>query len=533
MAELGPLPGDPDTVLRDATQYQRTAEAIASAAEQLRGLSTGRYRSDAVDAIIDTAGEAAGTITQAHTRYAEAAQALLDYVGPMREAHDRANALTAANRDLVDRAALIRPQLEEYERQAQLPGPQQQSAMAAADQLRAELTSLQSQMSQAEAEWHAALEMMRRAAAAAAGRVHRGNEFGDLNDSFWDSLGDFFDIVGLIASIAQVILKIVSLVLTVLAVVFAALAVVLPILAVVAGLLFTYAQVANLAIAILALLQFTLNGFHILDLVVAGMAVLAAFGGGALGNALGAAAKSAAAGATTALGEAASKGIGELAQQAVSHALEAATDQVVDGILDLGGDGAHSLYDSISGVGTDFLDTSFADDVSAFTDTMTGIGEKVGADFAEGVQASGLGDLITGAGQLGRAGAGLLGQGYDAAYSVATQVTTAVDGAVSSIQSSIDEASRNALGPLLGDGLDHVSAQFAHDLGGALGGPEAGKQVSDFVSSQLGGVLGAVPGADAVVKPIATGFGDLAQSAYNASQAPHIGAGTSGGSRHG
>jgi hypothetical protein len=532
MAELGPLPGDPDTVLRDATQYQRTAEAIASAAQQLRGLSGENYRSDAVDAIISTASDAAGTITQAHTRYSEAAQALLDYVTPMREAHDRANALTAANRDLVDRAAVIRPQLEEYERQSQLPGPQQQTALAALEQLRGEWDALQAQMSQAEAEWHAALDRMRQAAGVAAGRVHRGNEFGDLNDSFWDSLGDFFDIVKLVASIAQVVLKIVSLVLTVLAVVFAALAVVVPILAVVSALLFLYAQVVNIAIAVLALLQFVMNGFHILDLVLVGVAVLAAFGGGALGNALGAAAKSAAAGATAALGEAASKGIGELAQVAVSHALEAATDQVVDGILDLGDD-AHSLYDSISGVGTDFLETTFDGEVSAFTDTMEGIGEKVGADFAEGVQASGLGDVITGAGQLGRAGAGLLGQGYDAAYSVVTQVGDSVQTAVSSIEQSVDQASRSALGPLLGQGLDGVSSQLSHDLGGVLGGPDTGEKVSDFVSSRLGDLVGSIPGADAVVHPIADGFGDLAQRAFDATQSPHVGAGTSGGSRHG
>jgi len=531
MADLGPLPGDPDIVLRDATQYLRAAEAIAQAAEQLRQLSGDRFRSQAVDAIVGSAADAAGTITQAHHRYSEAAQALLDYATPMREAHDRASALTATNRDLVDRANTLRYQVEDADRQAQTPGPEQVLAIAHAQQLHQEWDALTQQMHQAESEWNAARDLMHQAARAAASRIHNGNEFGDLNDSFWDDLGDLFDIVKLVANIVSVVLKIVSLVLTVLAVVFAVLAVFFPLLAVISAALFLYAQVVNIAIAILALLQFAMNGFHLLDLVLAGVAVLAAFGGAALGSALGSAARAAASGATQVLGGAASSAIGEIAKQAVTSAVESVTDTVVDGILDLGSAEARSLYDSLDPIAGDFLDTAFGSGVEGFKDTMTGLGEKVGADFNEGVQASGLADLVDGIGSLGRPAAAALGSVYDTAYDVANSIADTASQVRDSVSNALSQASSDALAPLLGQGLDNVSSHLSHDLGQVLGGPEIGDTIGGAVEKQLSNVIGGLPGGDAVAHAIGDEFGGLAQRTYDSSTNPKLLATTGGASR--
>ncbi|QJU54265.1 hypothetical protein SCB71_14040 [Herbiconiux sp. KACC 21604] len=533
MAELGPLPGDPDVVLRDATQYLRTAEAIAQAAEQLRQLSGDGFRSHAVSALVSSAGDAASSITQAHARYDEASQALLEYVRPMRDAHDRARMLTAASHDLTYRADEVRARFVEADQQAQLPGPEQPAALARAEQLRAEWDQLQRELSQAETEWNAARDQLRHAASVAAARIHRGNEFGDLNDSFWDDLGDLFDIVQLVANILSVVLKIVSLVLTVLAVVFAVLAVVMPLFAAVAAALFGYAQLVNIAIAVLALLQFALNGFHLLDLVVAGLAVLAAFGGAALGGALGAAAKSAAAGATRIVGEAASSAIGEIAKQAVAKGIEAVTDTVVDGVLSLGGSEARSIYDSLNPLAGDFLDATFGSGVDSFTSTMEGLGEKVGADFAEGIDASGLGAAITAAADFGRPAAAALGTAFDSVYTTGSSIADAVGRAASSVQQTLDQAARDALAPLAGSGFEHVADRLQHDLGSVLGGPDVSDKVGNLVSGALGDVIGGVPGGDQLAQAAGDGFGGLAQRLHDAAVDPKLAAVATGGGGRG
>ncbi|CAN5327855.1 hypothetical protein BH09ACT6_BH09ACT6_03830 [soil metagenome] len=533
MADLGPLPGDPDVVLRDATSYERAAEAIAQAADQLRQLGSDRFHSQAVNALVSSASDAANTITQAHTRYSEAAQALLAYAVPMREAHDRANALTAANRDLGDRANSLKPQLDDYQRLAQTPGPDQPGAIAHLAQLQNEYDQLQSAMSQAEHDWNAAFDEMHQAASVAAGRIHRGNEFGDLNDSFWDDLGDIFDVVKLVADIVSIILKIVSIVLTVLAVVFAILAPIMPLFAIISALLFTYAQVVNLAIAILALLQFALNGFHLLDLVLVAFAVVAAYGGGALGDALGAAAKSAAAGATEVLGDAASAAAGELAKQAVSEAMESVTRDVVDGILSLGSPDAQGLYAAVSPIGSDALGSAFGDSVTGFTDTFDQIGQQVGSDFSDAIAATGIpgaaGSAVGAVVDAARPAAAALGQAYDAVYGVGSQVADAVTQIGDSIQTAADQGSRAALGSVFGQGMDGFSSQLSRDLGGGLAGPDIQSRISDAVTSQLGGIVGGIPGGDAVLKATADGFGDLAQSVYSAANDPRLGAAVHGG----
>ncbi|MCU1479683.1 MAG: hypothetical protein JWQ19_469 [Subtercola sp.] len=533
MADLGPLPGDPDIVLKDALAYQAAADAISQAANQLRALGTDSFHSQAVNALVSSAADAAGTITTAHARYNEAAEALLAYAGPMRETHDRAIALTAANRDFIDQVNTLRPQIDEYERQAQLAGPEQATAIAALQQLHGQWDALQADMSRAESEWHAALDEMHRAAGAAAARIHRGNEFGDLNDSFWDDLGDLFDIVKLVANIVSVVLKIVSVILTVLAVVFSMLAVVMPIFAVVAGLLFLYAQVVNLAIAILALLQFVLNGFHLLDLVLVAFAVVAAFGGSVLGNALGAAAKAGAAGAADVLGEAASKAAGELAKQAVSHAVEAVTHEVVEGILDFGSPDAQGLFDSISPVGNDFLSTSLKGGVDSLTSTFADLGQQVGSDFSAGVSASGLGGVIETVGGAARSAGATLGLGYDAAYGVANQVSDAVSQVGASLQQAANQGSQAALGSVLGGGADPFSSQLSNDLSAALGGPDVASKLTDAVHSQLGGLLGGLPGGDSIAQSVGDGFGGIAQNVYDAANKLHAPAGLAGVPPHG
>ncbi|ARJ05676.1 hypothetical protein GCM10010988_07930 [Cnuibacter physcomitrellae] len=520
MSELSPLPGDPDRILGDGTRYREAAEAIARAAQQLRALSGDGFRSQAVDAIVETAAEAAESVTKAHTRYAEAAEALIEYAGPMRDAHDRAESVIAANPQTVDQLAWLQPQLDDARRTAETPGPDQAPAVALVTQLQAQVDQLHVQLAQAQEAWNAARDDMNRAAAVAAARIHRGNEADDLNDSFWDSLGDLFDIGRIIADIVSVILKIVSVILTVLSVVFAALSVVMPAFAAIAGMLFLYAKLVNVAIAILALLQFAMNGFHLLDLALAGLAVVAAYGGAALGSALGSAAKAAAAGASSVAGSTVSTALGELAQQAVSQAAGGLTDQVVDGILDLGGPGARGLYDSISGIGHDALQSAFGDDVTSFSNTVEGLGAKVGSDLAEGVEASGLGSVVRTASSAAGQVAAQAGLVTDAVYGVGSSVVDTVRNAFDSAQSSLDDAARSTFGSLFDGAMKDVATQIHHDLGSSVGGPDVGAKLGDAITGRLSDAIGGLPGGDAVAHAVGDSLGGVAQSAYDASQRP-------------
>lgn len=553
-----PLGGDPDTVQRDATVYAETADAIARAAYELRQLGTKQFQSRAIDAIGGDADEIAGTVTRAHVRYKETAEALLTYAVKLREAQEQALRALGRNTELQDRLARLRYEQEETQRLAQTPGPDQQLHIMRLTQINQELQEFQQYENMLLEEWRQASAYKEHAAVEAMNRISNANEANDLNDGFWDFLGDILDIVKVIVAVVNIILKIVSIILTVLAVIFAVLAVFFPLFAAVAALLFGYAQLVNLAIAVLALLQFLMNGFHLLDLVLVGVAVLAAFGGSALGNALGAAAKSAAQGALGALGEGAAKLAGDAAAKLVSTGVETVVDQAVEGILSLGSPDAQALFDAVSPMAEDFLETEFADGLAAFEEGASEIGGWVGDDFAAGFKELGLDAAVAAVAAPG-------GLAIDAAYGAYRDAGNALGGALSDIGDSLGFGDGSGgSGGGIGGALHDVGAAFDHavqgvgdgilsspvgdllqeaapgsasdhvqnDLASVFGGHDVSDQVSKAVTGIVGDVIGGLPGGSQAASALGGHFGELAQSTADAAKSGHSGASLVGAGHH-
>lgn len=555
-----PLSGDPDTVQRDATVYADTANAIARAAYELRQLTTAQFQSQAVTAIGGDAHEVAGTVTRAHVRYKETSDALLVYATKLREAQEQALGALSRGSEVGERTNRLRYELQEVQTLAQTPGPDQPMHIVRLQQINQELQELGQYESMLVEEWNRASAYKEAAAVEAMNRIHNANEANDLNDGFFDFLGDILDVLNVIVSVVNIILKIVSIILTVLAIIFAVLAIFFPVFAAVAALLFGYAQLVNLAIAVLSLLQFLMNGFKLLDLVLVGVAILAAFGGSALGNALGAAAKSAASGAVGALGEAASKLAGEAASKLVSTGVETVVDHAVEGILSLGSPDAQALFDAVSPLAEDFLETEFAGGLEAFEQGASEIGDKIGADFAEGFKELGLNSVVAAVAAPG-------GLAIDAAYGAYRDAGNALGGALSDIgdalglggdgsggsggiggalkdvASAFDQAatsigdglSSSPLGDILRSGGESgsVSQHVQSDLATVFGGPDVGEKVSNAVGGIVGGVIGGLPGGEQAASALGGHLGDLAQKTADAAKTGHTGASLVGAGAHG
>jgi hypothetical protein len=512
-----PLGGDPDTVQRDAAVYAQTADAIARAAAELKQLTTSQFQSQAVSAIGGDAHEVAGTVTRAHVRYRETAEALQVYGSRLREAQELALGALVRNRDIGDLQNHLRYELEETQRLAELPGPDQPMHILRLTQLNDQLQQLAQMQSGVMEAWSQASAYKEQAAVEAMNRIATANEANDLNDGFWDFLGDILDVIKVIVSVVNIILKIVSVILTVLAVIFAVLAVVFPLFAAVSGLLFGYAQLVNLAVAVLSLLQFLMSGLHLLALVLVGMAVVAAFGGAALGSALGGAAKAAAHGAVGALGEGAATLAGEAASKLVGGAIEAVVDQAVEGVLSLGSPDAQALFDAVSPLAEDFLETEFAGGLESMDETFEGLGEKVGSDFAEGFQELGLNAAVG-------AVAPPLGLAVDAVHSAYRDASEAAGSALDEVGAALQDVSH-----ALDQAAQAVQTaggvpQVQNDLASALGSPDIGRQVGSAVSGIMGDVLGGLPGGDQAASALGERFGDLAQTTADAARSGHSGA---------
>ncbi len=518
-----PLGGDADVVERDAIRYGETADAIARAVEELRSLNTGWMRSRAIDAIRGSADDVADTVSRVWVRYRDTADALLEYSGALRAAQQesvQAAVLAGTAQEALDRGTY---QLDETRRLAETPGPDQQLQIADLQRMTYELQSHNEQLARARDLWQRASAAKEAAAVKAMHRIEAANEKNDLNDSFWDFLGDIFDAIGgFIGNVVMVVLKIVSLVLTVLAVVFAVLALVFPPLAAVAGALFLYAQVVNIVIAGLALLQFVLSGFDLLALMVAALAVLAAVGGEVLGSALGRAANAAAYGGSAAAGDAASRLAGSVAEKVVEHGVKKLTDTVVEEIVDLGGDEAQALYDAVGGMAGGLLKAGLADTIHDVKDGFARIGSEVGDGIGSALGAVGVNDVL-GAVQ----GAG--GAVYDAVSPLIDQVKQdfadgaqefgGLFGSGGGGGGGAAAASSAGGGGGLADrltGWAHGPAEIAPAVQGATGAKGLGPTIGSWVSGIAGGALEGFPFAGDLAGQIGEGVSGLITSSQSA-----------------
>lgn len=503
MGDLAPLPGDPEALLADATMYGDTADAIRDAIARIGELASSDFSSDAVSALQGQQGDLVSDVGKAYARYSAVGGALTDYAGALRAGQDQANAAIAAHDAAADELTQLAYPLADATQRAAAPGPEQGLAMSDLARLNEQQQQLQAVQAQAQRMWEDAAAAVRHAASVAADRIDAGNDANDLNDSFWDTLSDIVDVLNIVNAFLREVLKIVSLVLTILAIVFAVLGIFFQPFVAVGAALFGYAQLVNLAIALLALLQFLMDGFHLMDLVVVGIAVIAAFGGSVVGKVLGTATDAAVNTALSGFGEAAAKAAGAAASQAVTAAVKEVTNDVVNDVLDLGSDDARRLYADLGPAASGFLSSNLADPVSAMTKEGGDIGGWIGADFRDGIAATGLPDaahaILQGVGQV-------TGPVLDQIGGAAQQI----GGSISTIEHAAQTGVATATASVAG--FTAQGQQIGAQIGSGIQAPDFGRQVTDMMSGLGRSALGAIPGGNAVADVWGRATGSMTQA---------------------
>ena len=382
------LTGDPDELEWDGQLYQQTSDAISDAISQIAELGSNHFSSHAVTALDRNQGDVVEKMSRIQYRYHEAGGALVTYAKALRQAQAEAASAIAAHGPLSDQATDLQYRIEDETRLAQQQGPDQMQHIQQLQQLVGAMRDVQAAQGEAQRAWSGAKAMKDAAAATARIAIHVGDEKNDLDDGLWDTLATFIPILLLVDRIAQMVLKIVSLVLTILAIVFAVLSLIFPILAPVAAALFGYAQLVNLAIAVLALLAFLMDGFNLVDLALVAVAVVATFGSGLLGDFLGAAANAAISSAMADVSGVAGQVLGAVAKNAITEGLKDVTKEAVDDVLFHGSSEAQALDDAIGPSANAFLNTSFADDVTAIKNAGTGLGTEIGTYARAGLDST-------------------------------------------------------------------------------------------------------------------------------------------------
>jgi hypothetical protein len=389
-----PLTGDPNQLEADGNLYSETSDAIAHAIGEIRQLGSDLFSSHAITALDRNQGDVVEKVTRVQYRYHEAGGALVNYAKALREAQTQAANAIAAHGTLSDQASTLVYRIDEESRLAHEPGPDQMVHIMQLQQLMAEQREVQARQADAQRMWNDAKGMKDAAAQAARIAIHVGDEKNDLHDDLWDSLATLVPVLLLIDQIAQTVLKIVSLVLTILAIVFAVLSLIFPILAPVAAALFGYAQIVNLAIAVLALLAFLMNGFHLMDLVLVGVAIVATFGAGLAGGAIGAAAQGAISNALSGFDEVAGNVIAAVAKNAIAEGVTEVTKAEVGDLLFHGSSEADQLFNEIGGPATDGLNTLAAPGITDMKDLSKHLGFEAGGYVKDGLNRTAFPEIL-------------------------------------------------------------------------------------------------------------------------------------------
>lgn len=218
LASADPVPGDPATVELAGQHYGRVAEAISSAAQQLREIaSLGGSTSKAVDAVRETAEEVAGKISRAHDRYQEVGSALTAYATELRQA--QADSLTALNaatnaQQAVDAAAGdvrgARQAIEDVDPAAPADPTAAAARQTALSGARDRLDDADAALEAARQDLQAAVELRDTAASTAISAIEGIIGSDDLNDGWWEDWGSkvahaLSAVAGAIASVAGIL----------------------------------------------------------------------------------------------------------------------------------------------------------------------------------------------------------------------------------------------------------------------------------------------------------------------------------------
>lgn len=217
-----PTPGDPVAVTRAGKHYTSVAEAIRTAATNLRDIADGpEMKSQAVEVFVSTTREVAEDIEKAHERYAGVGDALTDYAPELQAAQDDADAAlrraSIAQDDLHTaqlRLSSAQDDLSHAQREAMTAPPEAPPAdhgveEAAVRRAEGDRDAAQGIIDQAKLDVEKARKAWEKAAKKARGKIDDVKDSGDLNDSTWDKVADVLskiaDIAGMVAAVAGVL----------------------------------------------------------------------------------------------------------------------------------------------------------------------------------------------------------------------------------------------------------------------------------------------------------------------------------------
>lgn len=193
LVEPQELPGDPGTVRTAGHKYSHMAEQVLKAADSIRRLAAdnGNHVSQAVDKLVDVAGDVGDKVEKLHSRYAAAGSALTAYAGHLEHAQHEAKAAVKAFYDakgLRDAATAKADAADDEARAAGDDDAAKQDAKDKSTRLQTAAAGHQQDMDDARQRYLNAVRNLNAAAQAAHDQIADAINDDGLKDSRWDKL---------------------------------------------------------------------------------------------------------------------------------------------------------------------------------------------------------------------------------------------------------------------------------------------------------------------------------------------------------
>lgn len=266
------LPGDPAGLRVSASRYTQMALALQSAASEIRNLTKASDSglSDAVDALVQVAGDVAGRMERLDERYAVAGSELNTYSWALESAQADAQTAISSRDSAQGEGKTSEWWYYHYEEQVQTASDPVERAEAQrwVNHYRNEMQSAQSNVATAQRLYGTAVSELNAAANRAATAIAQAIDSDGLNDSAWDNFS------GWVAEHAEV-LKLIKTILGAVTAVLGVLSLFLPILAPLVLVLAGLNAVLSLVLALTGQISWVEFGLDLIAVATAGVVLVA------------------------------------------------------------------------------------------------------------------------------------------------------------------------------------------------------------------------------------------------------------------
>ncbi len=190
-----PVPGDPGYVTQQSVSMRSSADAMHSAAHNLRRLEAPATCSEAVAKILVESSKAAELLDEAGDRYHSVAEALATYAPHLTHAQDESfAALQQAIVHQADERAAYKKSVGLYwQAKATIDPVEREHLIQRYKQASGRQATAKGSLDAAKNRLHTAIQERDEAANRAAGAVDAASSGGKLNDSAWDKFADFVE----------------------------------------------------------------------------------------------------------------------------------------------------------------------------------------------------------------------------------------------------------------------------------------------------------------------------------------------------